>query len=135
MDATGLNTSLSHAPNTYQMNQRYNVGVRVLPEYVFTPYTSGHWIFGYANGRFHINDNGVYGLINTEYNRSGFQTGAGFTTVLRDNLLLRMDGLYNIYSSNISQGIGLATSGQASQFYTNKFSQLAGEFSLIYKFG
>lgn len=130
-EATNLNTRLQHASSTYKMEQLYNLGIRVLPEYVFTPFTVGHLIFGYVNGRFHINDNGVYGFINTCYNQSGFQTGLGMTTALRNNVFVRLDALYDAYASNTNKGVGLST---PAQFYTNRFSQLAGEFAVIYKF-
>lgn len=130
VDATGLNTSIQHASNTYKMKQYYNIGIRVLPEYVFTPFTVGHVILGYVNGRFNINDNGVYGLINTNYNRNGFQVGLGVTTAVRSNIFLRLDALYDAYTSNTNQGVGLTT---PTQLYTNRFSQLAGEFAVIYK--
>jgi opacity protein-like surface antigen len=129
-DATDLNTSLQHASNTYKMDQDYNLGLRLLPEYVFTPFTVGHVILGYANGRFHINDNGVYGLINTSYNQSGFQTGLGVTTALKNNIFIRLDALYDTYPSKTNQGVGLTS---PTQSYSNRFSQLAGEFSVIYK--
>ncbi len=131
IDANNLNANIKHAPSTYKMSQQYNIGVRLLPEYVFTPYTVGHFIVGYANGRFTINDNGVYGFINTSYNQSGFQTGAGLTTVLIKNIFVRLDALYTSFPSSTKQGVGLST---PTQNYTNRFSQLAGEFAVIYKF-
>jgi opacity protein-like surface antigen len=130
-DTTDLETSLKHSANTYKMEQDYNLGLRILPEYVFTPFTIGHLIFGYVNGRFHINDDGVYGFINKSYNRSGFQAGLGMTTVFTNAISIRLDALYDGYSSSTNQGVGLSTS---TQLYTNKFSQLAGELSVIYKF-
>lgn len=132
-DATGLNAAISHNPYTYQRNQRYDLGVRLLPEYAFTPFSTGHLIFGYTNGRFNIADNGVYGYVNTGYNKSGFQTGLGFTTAVKDNLSARLDAIYDIYASQTTTGAGL-TAG-TNQLYSNKFSMLAGELSLIYKFG
>lgn len=130
-DVTDLNTNLQHSPNTYEMRQYYNIGLRLLPEYVFTPFTVGHFIVGYTNGRFNINDNGVYGLVNSTYNLSGIQTGLGFTTALQNNIFIRLDGLYDSYPSHTSQGVGLST---PTQMYTNRFSQLGGELSVIYKF-
>lgn len=133
IDALGSQTSIQHAGNTYKMNQQYNAGVRLLPAYLFTPYTLGHLILGYANGRFQIKDNGVYGLVNTRYNKSGFQTGLGLATALPHNFLIRLDALYTLYGSNTNRGTGLP-GAPASQFYTNRFSQLAGELALYYKF-
>src|SRR5580700_11683940 len=49
-DGTDLNTDLQHSSKTYQMKQSYNLGFRVLPEYIITPFTAIHLIFGYANG-------------------------------------------------------------------------------------
>lgn len=132
IEAANQSASISHGSNTYTMQQDYNLGVRVLPEYVFTPFTVGHIILGYVNGRFHINDNGVYGIINTAYHQSGFQAGAGFTTAVWNNILFRLDALYDAYPSNTSTGVGLTT---ATQGYTNRFSQFGGEFAVVYKFG
>lgn len=131
-DATGLNAAITHTPSTYHHHQSYDLGVRVLPEYTFTPATTGHVILGYTNGKFHIADNGVYGYINTGYNKSGFQTGLGFSTALNDNFLIRVDAIYDIYASQTNVGLGLTTG--TIQLYTNTFSTLAGELSLIYKF-
>ncbi|MDP3704346.1 MAG: hypothetical protein Q8R24_00365 [Legionellaceae bacterium] len=131
-DATGLNAAITHEPFTYHRNQSYDIGVRVLPGYAFTPATTGHIILGYTNGKFNISDNGVYGYVDTGYNISGFQTGLGFTALLRDKLSLRLDAIYDIYGSETRSGAGL-TAG-TTQFYTNTFSTLAGELSLVYKF-
>ncbi len=131
-DATGLNAAIAHEPSTYQRNQSYDIGVRALPGYAFTPSTSGHVILGYTNAAFNISDNGDYGYINTSYNVNGFQTGLGLTTLLKDNFSLRLDAIYDIYASKTKAGAGL-TAGTI-QLYTNVFSTLAGELSLIYKF-
>lgn len=134
VDATGLNTNLQHASSIYKMKQRYNIGVRVLTEYVFTPCTVGHFIVGYVNGRFRIQDNGVYGYVKSAYRRNGFQLGAGLTTTLTDQMFVRVDALYNSYSSHTSKGAALVGTNYPFQFYKNRFKQLAGELSLIYKF-
>lgn len=134
VDATGLQTSIKHSSDSYRMNQRYNVGIRLLPTYLFTPCTMGHLVVGYANGQFQIKDNGVYGLINKTYHKNGFQLGAGFTTALPNNFFLRLDALYNSYRSNTDKGKGLPGASKPYQIYKNRFSQLAGELSLYYKF-
>ncbi|MGC1182654.1 hypothetical protein [Legionella sp.] len=131
-DATGLNAAITHEPYTYHHHQSYDLGVRVLPQYIFTPNTSGHIVLGYTNGKFNIFDNGVYGYINTGYNKSGFQTGLGFTNRLQNNVLFRLDAIYDMYASQSSRGLGL-TSGTI-QLYKNTFSTLTGKLSLIYKF-
>ncbi len=131
-DATGFNAAITHEPFTYHHNQSHDIGVRVLPEYAFTPETTGHIILGYSNGQFNISDNGVYGYIDNSFTTNGFQTGLGFTTLLRDNFSLRFDAIYDIYASETRSGAGL-TAG-TTQLYTNAFSTLAGELSLIYKF-
>lgn len=131
-DATGLNAAITHDPNTYQRSQSYDIGVRLLPGYAFTPTTSGHVILGYTNAAFNVSDNGVYGYLDANYNVNGFQTGLGFTTQLKDNFSVRLDAIYDIYSSKTKAGAGL-TAGTV-QLYSNVFSTLAGEFSLIYKF-
>src|SRR3990167_2261668 len=132
LDATLMQTSIQHAPNTYNMNQLYNMGIRLLPAYVFTAETTGHFIVGYTNGRFKIKDNGVYGMVNSTYNTCGLQFGFGADTALINNFFVRLDALYDIYNSDTKTGTGLAPA--ASQFYTNRFSQLAGELSVYYKF-
>jgi opacity protein-like surface antigen len=131
VEATSLSTSISHAANTYQMNEDYNFGIRLLPEYVFSQATVGHIILGYVNGRFRIQDNGVYGIINTTYHQSGMQTGLGISTALQNNFFIRLDALYDAYASTTNTGTGLTT---PTQSYTNRFSQLAGELGILYKF-
>ncbi len=133
LDETWSQMQIEHAGNSYKMNQLYHFGARLLPEYVFTSTTFGHIILGYTNGRFNVKDNGVYGFINSSYNTNGFQTGIGFDTVLINNFFIRLDGLYDMYSSNTQYGTGLNGTGSA-QAYTNRFSQLAGELSIYYKF-
>jgi outer membrane immunogenic protein len=133
-DANALNMDIQHFNNSYKMNSTYNLGVRVLPSYVFTPFTLGHVILGYTNDHFNIRDNGVYGYINSSFNQSGFQGGLGFTTTARKNVFVRLDGIYSIYASKSSTGLGLTTA-TPYQYYNNQFSTLMGELSLIYKFG
>jgi hypothetical protein len=133
VDAVGSQTSIKHAGNTYKMNQQYNAGIRLLPAYLFTSSTMGHVILGYANSRFQIKDNGVYGLINTNYNQGGFQTGLGLATEVQNNFFVRVDALYTMYSSSTHQGAGLVDA-PAVQSYTNRFSTLAGEVGLYYEF-
>lgn len=131
-DTMNFQNKIVHGSNTYKMNQYYNLGLRLLPGYIFTPYTVGHLIFGAANARFKINDNGVYGLIKTSYNKTGFQTGLGLTTALINNFFIRINGLYDIYPSSKNQGVSLSGAG-SYQRYKNQFSQLGGELSLYYK--
>lgn len=130
--AKGLNTAITHEPYTYHQHQSYALGVRLLPEYAVTSATSGHIILGYTNGSFNISDNGVYGFVNAHYHKSGFQSGLGFTSVLQNNISLRLDAIYDIYASQSTIGLGV-TPGTL-QLYKNTFGALAGELSLIYKF-
>lgn len=132
-DATGLNASITHVPDTYKRHQSYDLGIRLLPEYAFTSMTAGHVFLGYTNARFSISDDGVYGYVNKGFNQSGFQTGLGFTTHLKDNLSLRLDAIYNIFASQTSEGQGLPVG--TKQLYRNTFSNLTGEISVIYKIG
>ena len=129
-DATGFNLEISHPPHALNINQRYMIGVRVLPEYVFTPQTTSHIILGYVNGKFNINDDGTYGLINTGYHQNGFQTGAGFTQMLNDHFFIRLNGIYNIFAQQNSLG---TTSSALNQTYSETFSSFIGEISLIYQ--
>lgn len=133
LDVTDLQTRIVHDNNTYRMYQYYNTGIRLLPAYVFEPQTTAHLIFGYANGRFKIKDNGVYGLVSDSYNSGGYQVGMGFDTQLQEHFFVRLDALYNSYGSTTKQGTGLTGAG-STQSYTNRFSQLAGELSLYYRF-
>lgn len=135
IDANALHMSIAHNNFSYKMDSTYNGGIRLLPSYALTPNTLSHLIVGYSNGHFNIHDNGVYGTVNTSFNKSGFQTGLGFTTTLPPYLLLRVDALYTTYGHQETTGQGLSGSGNAYQYYTNQFSTLAGELSLIYKFG
>lgn len=128
---TQLSADIKHAPDTYQVKQNYNFGLRLLPAYAFTPCTLGYLIFGYANGQFKINDNGVYGIVNNTFHQSGFQTGLGLTIIASKNVQWRLSSIYTAYSSSTTSGIGLTT---PTQSYTNRFRQLSGELALIYKF-
>lgn len=130
-DVTNNNTYLKHSANKYNMDQKYQYGLRLLPKYALTHCTALHVIIGYTNAKFHIHDNGVYGYIGKHYHQNGFQTGIGFTTAAMCNFYLRLDALYNTYPSKTNRGVGLTT---PTQHYTNRFSQLAGEIAVIYKF-
>lgn len=92
----GLVDKESHnvVPETHQLGALGIIGGGYLGyEYGISDYSglaleffadaTGHIILGYTNGKFTVSDNGVYGYINTGYNKSGFQTGLGFTTLLR----------------------------------------------------
>jgi opacity protein-like surface antigen len=131
-DATALNTSVSHPPNTYAMNQSYDLGVRILPELMLSDALNAHVFLGYVNGNFIISDNGVYGTVSDNFNVNGFQTGAGLTTALTQNLLVRLDGLYNIYATETTPGHALVPGIQ--QKYSNAFNVLIAELSVLYKF-
>lgn len=131
-DATGLNMAIDHTNASYKMNQRYDLGVRVLPAYAFTPDTAGHLLLGYVNGKFNILDNGVYGNVNNGFHQNGFQGGLGVSNLLASNLFVRLDALYDVYAANTTLGTGLAAN--PTQSYTNSFSGFMGELSLVYKF-
>jgi hypothetical protein len=130
-DATGTNTSISHPPSTYSMNQRYDIGLRLLPEYSMSDSTVAHVFLGYVNGNFSIVDNGVYGTISTIFNSSGLQTGIGFTTAVTEHIMTRVDMIYNLYLSDSNKGVFLVP--PARQTYNNQFNALIGQFALLYK--
>ncbi len=134
INANGLNTAITHPPLSYKQNARYNWGVRVLPKYLFTSNTDGHLLIGYTQAHFNLSDNGVYGLLNSNLNKSGFQGGLGFTVATMHNLLVRLDGLYSIYANSSIIGNGSNLSSSTNQIYKNQFSTLEGDVSLIYKF-
>ena len=130
-DATGFNLAISHPSTAYQIKQRYDIGLRVLPTYFITPQTAAHVILGYVNGGFKLHDNGTYGYINERFNQSGFQTGLGLTNEIYQSFLIRVDGIYNIFGhQNL---LGTTSNGQY-QTYCNTFSSFIGELSLIYQF-
>ncbi len=131
-DATGVNTSISHSPKTYAMNQRYDIGVRILPEYSINDSTVVHIMLGYINGNFSISDNGVYGTVSNSFNSSGFQTGLGFTTSFTEHFMTRLDMIYNLYAGNSTTGLWVTP--PARQTYKNQFNSLVGQLALIYKF-
>ncbi len=141
-NATGLNSDILHydqatgvQDTSETFNNRYNAGVRVLPGYQYNPTTEGHLIFGFSNASFKNNDNGTYGYLNSSFNSNGFQTGMGWkSSVMNPQSLLRLDVLYTRYSGQNSIGTGLAGSGSAFQYYTDTFSTLEADLSLIYKF-
>lgn len=130
-DATGVNTSISHNPTTYQMNQRYDLGLRLLPEYHLNEHTTAHVMLGYVNGHFNISDNGVYGTVSNAFNASGFQTGLGLTVAHTEHLMTRIDMLYNLYASNSSTGLWLVP--PARQTYNNQFNGLIAQLAFVYK--
>lgn len=132
IDAVGANSGISHPPHSMNVSQKYQAGGRLLPEYVFSQDIVGHWIFGYVNGRFDFTDNGVYGNANSNFNTSGFQTGLGFTTIVKNNILVRLDGFYNIFSGQTTTAP--STNPTNFETYQNTFGNLVGEVSLIYKF-
>ncbi len=142
-NATGLNTAIQHydqttgvQTNSEEMNSRYNVGVRILPAYQFTPDTDGHVIIGYSNAKFKHLDNGTYGYLDTDFNKSGVQGGLGWKSNLPyQHISLRLDMLYTRYAKQNSTGTGLAGSGSAYQYYSDIFSTLEADLSIIYHFG
>lgn len=133
-NAAGLNASIRHyfTGTSYSVNSRYNAGIRILPGYQFTPDTVWHLILGYSNAQFNIKDD-QYGLLNKSYNKSGFQSGLGLTSALAGGLSIRLDAMYTTYASQSSTGSSNVSSSQF-QYYTNDFSTLEGDLSLIYKF-
>jgi opacity protein-like surface antigen len=136
INATDLNIAddQNYSPaSSYTVKMYYNFGFRLLPGYEFTPGTIWHLILGYSNAEFNINDNGNYGIIDSDFNKSGFQFGLGMTTALFKNLLLRTDVLYTDYSSQTSNGITTAIPA-TTQIYHNNLATLEGNLLLIYKF-
>ena len=141
-NAAGLNTAIKHydlttgiQDNSEEFKNRYNAGIRILPGYQFNPHSDAHLIFGYANGSFKNNDNGTYGYLNSSFYASGFQSGVGWKTdFFQQSTLLRLDMLYTRYANKTSRGTALAGSGTAFQYYSDTFSTLEADITLIYKF-
>ena len=133
-NATGLNTSIQHyfTETAYSVNSRYNAGLRILPGYQLTPDTVWHLILGYSNAQFEIKDT-AYGYLDKTYHKSGFQSGLGLASSILGGLSLRLDAMYTTYAGQSSTGIS-NVSGSAFQYYTNDFSTLEGDLSLVYKF-
>lgn len=136
MNGTGLNVAAEQfyaAFPAYTANMRYDLGVRVLPGYELSPGTVGHVLLGYANGKFHIQDNGDFGVVNQSFSKSGFQSGLGIRTPILGGLSIRGDLLYTIYASQTTAGV--TTSSPATvQNYQNSFATLEGNLTLLYKF-
>ena len=136
MNATDLNlsTNQNYAPSaSYKVNMHYNLGLRMLPGYEFTAGTVVHAILGYSYGSFHVKDNGDYGIINTQFSKSGFQCGLGMKTPVYKTLSIRGDVIYTAYLSQNSSGLTTSTPA-STQIYYNNLSALEGDLSLIYKF-
>lgn len=141
-NATGLNSSIKHydqatgiQDHSENIRSRYNLGLRLIPGFQFTPENEGHLIIGYSNASFKHSDNGTYGYLDTTFNQNGFQTGAGWKTqFFNPNMLVRLDVLYTVYSGQLSTGLGLPGSDSALQFYRDEFNTLEADLSLIYQF-
>lgn len=135
-NANGLNVSSiqSYAPAaSYQVNARYNVGVRILPGYQFNGGAVGYAVLGYTNARFKITDNGNYGYIDQAFNKSGFQCGLGMKAPITQRLSIRGDALYGIYGNASNIGIS-NVAPYGPQTYFNHFSTLEADLTVIYKF-
>ncbi|HVT62246.1 MAG TPA: hypothetical protein VHD33_02010 [Legionellaceae bacterium] len=135
-NASGLNAAINHNDlgTTYSTHSQYNAGIRVLPGYQFAPGMQGHIILGYSNAHFRVEDSGNYGYIDASFNKSGFQSGLGWSKAIFQGCDLRLDMMYTIYGKQNNVGNGLPNSGAPLQYYSNGFSTLEGDLSLIYKF-
>ena len=120
-------------PLSYTVQARYNAGVRLLPGWALSPGTIGHLLLGYANLQLTLQDNGNYGYINQNLNKSGFQCGLGAKTNIVGSLWLRADALYTYYGTLSSVG-GNNTQTYAYQTYTNNISTLEGDITVLYQF-
>src|SRR6185437_12175351 len=109
-----------------------NLGLRLLPGYEISPATIAHLILGYSYAQFAIKDNGNYGIVNSQFNKNGFQVGLGAITSVFNNVFIRMDLLYTDYSSQNSNGRTTNTP-PTLQVYHNDFASLEGNFAIIYK--
>ncbi|HVT62247.1 MAG TPA: outer membrane beta-barrel protein [Legionellaceae bacterium] len=136
LNANGLNIAdRAYYPpvSAYTVNASYNGGVRVLPGYELSSNIITHAILGYANAKFNIQDNGDYGYINQEMNKSGFQAGLGWKIGITPALWVRLDALYTIYNTIASTG-GSNNPSYAFQVYNNQFNTVEGDLTLLYKF-
>jgi opacity protein-like surface antigen len=120
-------------PLSYTLQARYNAGVRLLPCWELSPGTIGHALLGYANIQLSLQDNGNYGYINQNLNKSGFQCGLGAKTNIFNSLWLRADALYTYYGTLNSIGAN-NTQGYAYQTYSNIVSTVEGDITLLYQF-
>jgi opacity protein-like surface antigen len=124
----------NYAPvSSYTVKMDYNVGIRFFPGYEFIPGTVGHLIVGYSYAKFKIKDDGDYGIVDAQFNKSGVQYGLGMTTSFTRNVLIRLDILYTDYFSETSDGI-TTTTPITTQLYHNDLATLEGNLALIYKF-
>lgn len=144
MNATNLNASsyqnyadLNGNSPVYTAHMKYNLGIRALPGYAFTPDTIGYAILGYSYGKFNIQDNGNYGYVSNSIDENGFQCGAGIRTPLWNHIYLRTDVLYTLYASSQINGISTNSEGNPGTSlisYTNNFSTLEADVGFVYKF-
>ncbi len=134
-NANNLNLSAQQYSlnSEFTVSTKYNAGIRVLPGIEFNPGSVFHVVVGYSNTTFDIKDNGAFGYMDTSVNKNGFQTGIGLTSPIIQNLVLRFDGLYTTYMSQSNRGVTISNPNQY-QYYTNDFSTLEGDLSLLYKF-
>lgn len=116
---------------SYNASMQYNMGLRLLPAYEFSPGNSGHILLGYSYGRFTIQDDGNYGYINKKLSGNGFQGGLGVTLGYSSALSLRADMIYTLYGKNNSLGWSNSISPQN---YSNHFASLEGDLALVYQF-
>lgn len=135
-EATNLHVfaKQNYAPvSSYDVKIPYSLGLRLLPGYEWTCGTVVHAILGYASGKFKVKDDGDFGLVNTNFRKSGFQFGLGMKTLICRNFSIRTDLLYTIYSHQDSHGVTTSVP-PGIQIYHNKLKTFEGSFSLIYKF-
>lgn len=122
---------------------QYSFGARALPGYQITDTTTAYLILGYANGHFKDTMNGAVqdfsvtpSIVESysgsrSFNRSGFQVGLGSVVSLTDNLSVRGDVQYTIYSSRTVSGVD---SSGASASVKSEINTLEGLVSLVYNF-
>lgn len=137
LEAFGTGTTAQASVNHYtnssvlRSNYNYNYGVRVLPGYQFGGDTIAFLTVGYVRGNFKLTDNGVYGTVSNNYNTNGYQLGLGMARSLSEHFGIRVDFIYNGYSSDSFNGV--STTGTAVR-YKNQNNSRDGFISLIYKF-
>ncbi len=137
-NANGLNAAINYTESntavSYKVGSRYDAGARFVLGYPLSATVQPHVMLGYACAQFFVRDNGDYGIINTSFLANGFQSGFGWSGTFWQGFSLRLDMLYTLYATNTSNGVGLPGSGSPTQTYTNGFSTLEGDLSLVYKF-
>ena len=117
--------------STTKYTMPYNVGVSILPGYLYRDSSLFYGRLGYVNGNFKVSTSDI-SLTNLNRNLSGFRWGLGIQQAVTTQLSVRMEYSNISYSStNISTFDPVGSVTKKTQFtpYTNEV-----EFGVVYRF-